>query len=58
MPASTAVSALAVLDLHNHLLDLGIATKAEMAAAGLRREALTGHGGPAPIQERPFQGAH
>jgi Arabinose-binding domain of AraC transcription regulator, N-term len=53
MRASATVSAIAVLDLYDLLLALAVATKAEMLAAGLDREAMIDHGSAAlPVQEQ------
>lgn len=53
MRRATSVSALAVLDLHDLLLAMGVATPAQMSAAGLKRDALIDHRSSAlPMQEQ------
>ena len=52
MRISTSVSAVAVLDLHDLLLAMGVATEAEMLAAGLDRAAMIDRSAAAlPLQE-------
>lgn len=53
MRTVTRVSAIAVLDLHDVLLELGVVTLAQMSAAGVQRTALIDHNLDAPpIQEQ------
>lgn len=53
MPRPTTVSAVAVLDLHELLLALGVATHADMEAAGLDRTTLVDRSSAAlPVQEQ------
>ena len=53
MRRSTTVSAVAVLDLYDQLLQLGVASVAQLQAAGLDREALIDHSPAAlPLQEQ------
>lgn len=53
MPRATSVSAVAVLDLHDLLLDLGLATPAQMISAGIHRQTLIDDRATAlPVQEQ------
>lgn len=53
MGQQRSVSAMAVLDLHDQLLQLGVATRQQMQMAGVYRERLVDLGpGAAPIQEQ------
>lgn len=53
MRRTTSVSAVAVLDLHDLLLAMGVATPAQMRAAGLNRDALIDQRSSAlPMQEQ------
>jgi AraC-like DNA-binding protein len=53
MGRTTSVSAVAVLDLYDLLLELDVVTHAQLHAAGLSRAALIDHSNPAlPLQEQ------
>lgn len=52
MHRATSVSAVAVLDLHDVLLEMGVATPAQMNAAGLHRVAMSNPDSTVPLQEQ------
>jgi AraC-like DNA-binding protein len=59
MPASTTVSAVAVLDLYDFLRDKGVATEQEMLASGLNRETMIDRGDATlPAQEQRLPEEH
>lgn len=59
MPASTTVSAVAVLDLYDFLHGMGIAREREMLAAGLNRATMIDHAeATLPVQEQRLPEAH
>ena len=59
MPASTTVSAVAVLDLYDFLHGIGVASEREMLAAGLNRAAMIDRGDATlPAQEQRLPEAH